>query len=300
MSSSSGKKIIRKVFYATGEAVAEAEKLKNGLLEIAKSFQEGYRLLSNDPSGNGAGQGIKNCDQQLDSLYGYFGKIIHENIGNNNLSFHFKPGFEHLQRRAEELLNDILPKEAPSKEELPKEKTPGGNEVRKILSEDPVVRLKDVVRLSQLNTPQSSLDILSYSKDPDSLVRRVIVNSVDPERGDQEAFAIVKFINDPDEDVARIAIRKSAKIRNRLALTYLISRLESGNVKIRKEAIDALAAITGSDLGFNPTANESGHNEAVARWQQVWRDNQMNPKFLIDEEATRAILKKKYSSKGQS
>ena len=83
MSPSSGKKIVRKVFYTTGLAAAQADKLKDGLRDIAKSFQAGYHLLGNDPlpahKGNGSMQ--TKCDGQLESLYGYFGKIVAGMIG---------------------------------------------------------------------------------------------------------------------------------------------------------------------------------------------------------------------------
>jgi len=287
MSSSSGNKIIKKVFYTTGEMVAEADKLKDSLLDIAKSFQVGYHLLSGEaPSSNNVnGNTIKECDQQLDSLYGYFGKIIFENIAHKDLSFYFNPGYE-ISYPSQEPSPSVFKKAA--------EASPSVDDLGKINSEDPLIRLKAVVQLSKLNTPQARLELLSHSKDPDTLIRRVIVNCITPEGGEDETFGIVKMINDPDEDVARIAIRKSAKTRNRLAFTYLISKLESENVKLRQEAINALVEITGADLGFDPAAALNGRNEAVLRWNKVWQDNQMNPQFLINEEATRSILKMKY------
>ena len=298
MNSSSGKKIVRKVFYTTGSAVAKVEKFKDGFVDIAKAFKAGYHLLSDQPATS------KPPGQQLDGLYGYFGKIIFENIENKNLSVHYNPGFEFLQSKAEGLMTEISPKadtsvETPKEKEAVKITTPVFSEVdlTKIQSQDPLVRLKSVVSLSRLNTPQARLALLSQSKDPDSLIRRVIVNCINPQEGEDEAFAIVKFINDPDEDVARIAMRKSTKIRNRLAFTYLISKLDSENVKLRQEAISALNLITGSDLGFNPASAVGQRNEAVKRWQQIWADNQTNAQFLIDEEATRSIFKKKYHEK---
>jgi len=304
MSSSSGKKIVRKVFYTTGTAIAKVDKFTEGLVDIAKSFKAGYHLLNHEPSpsSNGNGKFSKPLGQQLDGLYGYLGRIIHDNIEGKTLSYQFKPEHEHLQKQAEELLNKISPIENLPKQEVLTKKTdiderPAQEPVDISSSQDDITRLKSVVSLSRMNTPQSRLELLSHAKDRDSLIRRVIVNCINPEGGQEEEFAIVKFINDPDEDVARIAIRKSAKIRNRLGFSYLISRLDSENVKIRNEAIDALRIITGSDLGFNPTAAESGRSEAIKRWQQVWQDNQMNPQFLIDEEATRSIIKKKYFAK---
>jgi len=307
MNSPNTKKIIRKVFYSTGSVLGRADKFKNSFVDIAKSFKAGYQLLSDEPlvfsKDNG---GLRPTAQQLEGMYGYFGKIVYENIQNEKLSFVFNSGFEDLKEKADELLNGISPKKETPQEELlhvdperevlniiqgkPRE----GDEATKIQSEDDITRLRSVVVLSRLNTPQSRLALLAQIKDPDSLIRRVIVNCISPEGGQEEAFALVKLINDPDEDVARIAIRKSSKTRNRLAFTYLISRLESANVKLRQEAINALTAMTGSDLGFNPSAAESGRRDAVLRWQQVWQDNQMNPRFLMDEEATRLIIKKKY------
>jgi hypothetical protein len=297
MDSSPGKKIVRKVFYTTGSALGTADKIKDSLVDIAKSFKAGYHLLGNEPLPKPSGQ-------QLEGLYGYFGRIIFENIENKNLAFQFLPEYEYLQRQAEGLLTDVT-----SKEELPKQAAFKENEIGKteissteissaeILSEDPLIRLKAVEQLSRLNTPQARLALLAHIKDPDSLIRRVIVNSINPEGGEDETFAIVKFINDPDENVARIAIRKSAQTRNRLAFAYLISKLDSENVKIRKEAIEALGLITGSDLGYNPTATIGQRGESVRLWQKVWQDNQMNTQFLMDEEATRSIFKRKYSKK---
>jgi len=294
MSSSTGKKIVRKVFYSTGAVVGEASKIKDGLVDIAKSFKAGYHLLSDEQ--------IKSTGQQLDGLYGYFGRIIHENIENKELSFGFNPGYETLASQAEELLTEVSStKENPKQEATCSHQDPQESQTVQIIqSNDPLTRLKSVVQLSRMNTPQARSALLSHAKDPDSMVRRVIVNCINPEEGEEEIFAIVKFINDPDEDVARIAIRKSAKTRNRLGFTYLISKLDSENVKIRKEAIDALILITGSDLGFNPSAAIGQRNEAVRLWQKVWQDNQMNTQFLIDDEATRAVFKKKHPEKEPS
>lgn len=303
MSSSTSKKIVRKVFFSTGAALGEVGKIKKGLVDVAKSFQAGYHLLGNEastPAYKGNGLKLRSLGQQLDGLYGHFGKLIYENLENKCLSYQFKPGYEHLHEKVDGLLNEISPIVAVAKEEIVrnevsvKEVIPLREEPTESRSEDVMARLKNVVSLSRLNTSESRTAILFYVKDPDSLVRRVIVNCINPEDGPEETFAIVKLINDPDEDVARIAIRKSAKTRNRLAFTYLISRLDSENVKIRKEAMDALMLITGSDLGFNPTASQGARDEAVLRWQQVWQDNQMNPQFLMDDEATRLIVKKKY------
>jgi len=305
MSTSSGKKIIRKVFYTTGSAMAQADKIKDGLMDIAKSFQAGYHLLSNE--------GERQPGQQLDGLYAYFGKIIYENIEKKNLTFQFLPESNALRQEADRLIEDVSPKrinrqeEAPLQERSVQSETVKSPELKPLISEvtelrsgEVMTRLKSVVSLSRMNTPQSRALLLSHAKDPESLVRRVIVNCINPEDGSEEAFAIVKFINDSDEDVARIAIRKSATIRNRLGFSYLIAKLESENIKLRQEAINALLAITASDLGFNPSASEQNRREAINRWQQVWHENQANPLFLIDEEATHSIVKRKYIAKAVS
>ena len=260
MSSSKANKIIRKLFYTTGSVFGEADKFKNSFVDIAKSFKAGYQLLNDEPLPvkKESRQEARPTAQQLEGMYGYFGKVIYENIRNNNLSVLFNSGSEHLQEKADELLNGISPKKEPLQEEVPQELEVSKTlEATSVPSEDSLTRLRSVVALSRLNTPQSRLVLLSHIKDPDSLIRRVIVNCINPEGGQEEAFAIVKLINDSDEDVARIAIRKSSKTRNRLAFSYLISKLDSANVKIRKEAIDALVLITGSDLGFSPSAAES-------------------------------------------
>jgi len=300
---SSGKKIVRKVFYATGEAMAEVDKLKGSLADIARSFQAGYHLLDHGPSGTSKGNGKaqRPLGKQLDGLYNHLGRLIDENLRNKRLSYRFNPGNDELQRRAEELINDIAPqgpeKTVPQDSPAPVQAAVVPAPEKEIPSDEAITRLKQVVSLSRLNTPGSRQELLSHAKDPDSLVRRVIVNCLNPEAGQEEAFTLIKYINDPDEDVARIAIRKSAKTRNRLGFTYLIAQLANPNVKIRKSAIDALVLITGSDLGFDAAHSENARHEALLRWQQVWQSNQMNPQFLIDEEATRSIIKKKYIEK---
>ncbi len=294
MDSSSRKKIVRKVFYSTGSAVGAVAKLKDGVVDIAKSFNAGYHLLGNDPipnAPNDQARGVKPSGQQMEGLYGYFGRIIFDHSRSKDISFVFNPGSESLQEKAEDLLKELSPSS---------ERTAPPSIAADPRSEDDLGRLKSVVNLSRVNTPQARAELLSHAKDPDSLVRRVIVNCINPEGGEDETFAIVKFINDPDEDVARIAIRKSAKTRNRLAFTYLIARLDSENMKIRQEAIDALKAITGSDLGFNPQGASNHRHEVIRLWQKVWQDNQMNSQFLIDDEATQGIIKRKYTEKPHS
>ncbi|MBF0489273.1 MAG: HEAT repeat domain-containing protein [Candidatus Omnitrophica bacterium] len=286
MDESSRKKIVKKVFYTTGTAFAKAQKIQDGLVDITRSFLNGYHSLNGD------------------SLESTDGDHKEEKPPVN-------PEFEHLKKKAEELLSKFSPAAeiVPPTEKMSQQEqavvtenkadkavvnnVSVGDDFEIIHSQDPLIRLKGIVSLGRLNTPQARLAILSMTNDPESSIRRLVANCLNHEGSEAEVFAIVKLINDPDEGVARVAIRKSVKIRNRMAFTYLIFQLKNENAKIRREAIDALNAITGSDLGFDPDASVNSRDKAVERWQELWKDNQMNPQFLRNDEATRLITKKK-------
>ncbi|MBF0533026.1 MAG: HEAT repeat domain-containing protein, partial [Candidatus Omnitrophica bacterium] len=113
----------------------------------------------------------------------------------------------------------------------------------------------------------------------------------------EEMSAIVKLINDPDEGVARVAIRQLGKSNSRFAFIHLIPKLSSDDMKIRKEAIDALRPIIGTDFGYKYSAPLAVREEAVKRWKKMWQDNQTNPRFLWDLQETNRFIKDKYLAK---
>lgn len=162
---------------------------------------------------------------------------------------------------------------------------------------DSLLRLNGIIGLSQMNHPDARSMILSLTNDPDSSIRRLVANCLNWAGSDAEMSAIVKLINDIDEGVSRIAIRKLGKSRTRFAFIHLIPKLSSDDMKIRKEAIDALRSILGTDLGYKYMAPENLRIEAINRWQKMWKDNQINPRFLRDAEETALMVKEKYSAK---
>ncbi|MBF0521935.1 MAG: HEAT repeat domain-containing protein [Candidatus Omnitrophica bacterium] len=163
--------------------------------------------------------------------------------------------------------------------------------------EDSMLRLNGLMGLSQLNHPKAKAIILSAANDPDSSIRRLVANCVSHAGSDAEMSTIVKLINDADEGVSRIAIRKLGKSRSRFAFIHLIPKLDSEDMKIRKEAIDALKSITDTDLGYKYMAPEDVRNEAIKRWKQMWKENQTNPRFLMDIRNTKLVIKEKYMGK---
>ena len=156
--------------------------------------------------------------------------------------------------------------------------------------EDPFIRLYGIAGLSRIKSPEAQTALLAVVNDPDIAVRRLVANCIDPAFSEAGVLAIVKLGSDPDEGIARIAVRKLGRIRTRFAFTHLISMLDSQHTKVRKEAIEALGSIAGSDLGYRSTASGSQRDEAVKRWQQLWKDNQMNPDFLRDPKVTGLII----------
>jgi hypothetical protein len=74
-------------------------------------------------------------------------------------------------------------------------------------------------------------------------------------------------------------------MKSRVSFTQVLPKLDSLNEKIRKEAIDALRMMTGTDLGYNYMAPASERKRSSQSWQKLWSNNQSNPRFLEEMRA---------------
>jgi hypothetical protein len=152
-----------------------------------------------------------------------------------------------------------------------------------VLSESAFLRIHGLMGLSKMSIDDANNVIISAVNDPSSSVRRLVANFISCPGTNSEMAALVRLSSDADETVARIAIKKMGRTRqHRFAFVNLIPKLLHPNVSIRKEAIEALRDITGTDLGYNFSDDEYKRREAVVRWEELWDKNQTNPNFLKD------------------
>ena len=165
---------------------------------------------------------------------------------------------------------------------LAKVDNPAVSEIyRKFVSdEESFLRLQGIMGLNKFGLEEGKKAMISAANDQDPLIRRLVANCLSLKTSDVEATTIVRLTNDRDESVARIAIRKLGKGKNRFSIMNLIPKLESPNIKIRKEAIEALQAITGNNLGYKYSAPETKRKRAIKMWQKLWEKNRSNPHFL--------------------
>jgi len=149
-----------------------------------------------------------------------------------------------------------------------------------VQDEQSFLRLHGIMGLSKWKSDEAKKAIITAVHDPNHVIRRLVANCLSCTGSDIEMTGIVRLVNDDDENVARIAIRKLGKGRNRFSFINLIPKLESPNIKIRKEAIEALQSMTGITLNYRYKATERERNQAVKRWQKLWIQNKTNPHFL--------------------
>ncbi|MBF0479920.1 MAG: hypothetical protein HQL26_10600 [Candidatus Omnitrophica bacterium] len=153
---------------------------------------------------------------------------------------------------------------------------------RFITDENSSLRLQGVMGLVKLGSIEAKQVIATAIHDRDSNIRRFIVNHLDHRGGDPEATALGRLAGDSDENVARIAIRKLGLMANHFAFVSLVPKLESANIKVRKEVITALKAITGTDLGYNYAAIDGELKRQVQPWKTLAKESYMHPRLLRD------------------
>ncbi len=152
-----------------------------------------------------------------------------------------------------------------------------------VISESSFLRIHGLIGLSRLKTADAKNVIISSVGDPSPIIRRMVANFISCPGSNSEMAALVKLSSDPEESVARIAIKKMGKTKqHRFAFVNLIPKLLSPNVTIRKEAIEALRDITGTDLGYNFSASDAKRRQAFAKWEKLWEENEANPSFIKD------------------
>jgi len=152
-------------------------------------------------------------------------------------------------------------------------------------SPDALLRMHGIMGLKRIGSPDARDAIILAVDDTDANVRRLVANCLDSFVTDSETSAIMRLANDPDETVARIAIRKLGLMKSRVSFIQVLPKLDSPNEKIRREAIDALKTMTGTDLGYKYLAPEPQRRASVKSWQKLLSENQSNPHFLEEMRA---------------
>ena len=147
-------------------------------------------------------------------------------------------------------------------------------------SDDSMLMMQGVAGLNRLESAEAMAAIISVADHPDPGVRRLVANCIDWRGGHAGTDAIIRLANDSNAGVARIAIRKLGNSGNRVAFISLMSKLGSSDVRIRKEAIEALRRMTGDDLGYRYFAPNEDRVKSIGKWQEYWRANQAKPRFL--------------------
>ncbi len=149
-------------------------------------------------------------------------------------------------------------------------------------SPEALLRFKGIVGYGKLRPEVMNSLMLRASGDEDPSIRRLAANCLRPEDGHAEFTTIVKLSNDPEDQVARVAIRKLATCRTLASFSYLIPKLWHANPKMRREANDALKLLTGKDFGYRATAPEKERERAAKAWEKFLVKNQARPQ-LWDE-----------------
>lgn len=155
------------------------------------------------------------------------------------------------------------------------------------------IRLEGMIGFNKWRPEEARDIIVGCVADQDSSVRRFIANYLEVSRSSAESVAVARLANDKDEGVARVAIRKLGKTKNRFSFINLLPKLESTNIIIRKEAIMALQGMTGTDLRYQYSAPDRQRRQACLRWKKMWEQNKSNPRFLREVQPGKAATENK-------
>lgn len=156
---------------------------------------------------------------------------------------------------------------------------------RFISDEEPSLRLQGIMGLVKLGSDEAKHAIASAVNDRDPHVRRFVANCLEHTGGEAEAAAIMRLANDADETVSRIAIRKLGRMGDHFAFSNLVPKLEDKDIKIRREAIEALRGITGTDFGYDYTAAEAVRQRQAQKWKMFVDRMSANPHLLRELQA---------------
>ncbi|MBF0503599.1 MAG: HEAT repeat domain-containing protein [Candidatus Omnitrophica bacterium] len=159
---------------------------------------------------------------------------------------------------------------------------------RFINDEDSSLRLQGMMGLVKLGSDEAKHVIVSAIRDPDPHIRRFIVNHLDHRAGDPEASAIARLSADIDEGVARVAIRKLGLMGNHFAFVTLVPKLESSNIKVCKETIEALISLTGTDQGYDYSATLPERKRQARVWKALAKESYIKPRLLRDLQTSAA------------
>jgi len=88
-------------------------------------------------------------------------------------------------------------------------------------------------------------------------------------RGDAARRAAVKGLSDSEDSVRYQAALLARDLKVKEAVPLLVDRLADAGAAVRAAALDALRAIEGTDLGFDPLEPDPARREeAVLRWRE--------------------------------
>ncbi|MBF0511513.1 MAG: HEAT repeat domain-containing protein [Candidatus Omnitrophica bacterium] len=153
---------------------------------------------------------------------------------------------------------------------------------RFINDEHSSLRLQGMMGLVKLGSEEATHVIVSAIRDNDPHVRRFIVNHLDHRAGGPQATAIARLAADSDEGVARVAIRKLGLMGDHFAFVTLVGQLESSNIKVCKETITALVAMTGTDQGYDYSAPVVERKKQARVWKALAKESYIKPRLLRD------------------
>jgi len=127
--------------------------------------------------------------------------------------------------------------------------------------------------VEDLGEPHHTLRVVEVLDDLGSNALKPAIRFLAEKGGSDQAERIAGFLERNDMDVRILAARTLAGLKRKTKpiLRGLVTTLTDEEVPVRQAGIDALKALTGQDLGYDPEASEEARTNARAAWR-TWID----------------------------
>jgi hypothetical protein len=110
--------------------------------------------------------------------------------------------------------------------------------------------------------------------DPDPVVRYKVLLCLKAMRHEAALPYLKSRMEDPDTDVRVNAFDAMAELGCREAVPFLIDALDDESHRLRRVAQNSLHMITGRTFDYDADSEREERNQAIARWQAWWDEEQ--------------------------